>query len=348
MTETDLASGSDESFTAEEQAFMDAYERGEDAPAAAQSAPQAPVEPVPGAEPAAQAAPAGEAPGDVVDPDAPDADDPEKNRGRFVRHGAFHKEREGRKAERARAEAAETALNEMREKFARGDERLRVLNEAFQGRQAASAQPAAEAPKVPTPEEDIFGAYHALKAEFDALKGGVNQQTEAQRVEREQREVLTDYQTDARRFMAAEPTFGEAYNHLVQSRAQELALAGVPQDKVLAEVAREELEIAAACRRAGVSPAERIFAMAKIRGFVAKAPEPAAPATPAASAETATQKAERIAAGQAGPGKSLSAAGGAPAGEVTLETLAGMSEKDFEAFANKNPDKLARLMGAAA
>ena len=65
-------------------------------------------------------------------------------------------------------------------------------------------------------------------------------------------------------------------------------------------------------------------------------------------AETPAQKVERVAAGQAGPGKSLSAAGGAPAGEVTFEMLAAMSEKDFEAFATKNPEKLARLMGAEA
>ena len=61
-----------------------------------------------------------------------------------------------------------------------------------------------------------------------------------------------------------------------------------------------------------------------------------------------TALAVSVAAGQAGPGKSLSAAGGAPAGEVTLEMLGSMSEAEFEAFAAKNPRKLARLMGEEA
>ena len=85
--------------------------------------------PAPAAAPEGTAAPApaGEAaaPGEVVDPDAEDADDPEKNRGRFVRHGAFHKEREARKA-------AQRDLAALQERFARGDERLRILSEAMQ------------------------------------------------------------------------------------------------------------------------------------------------------------------------------------------------------------------------
>ena len=91
-TETDFAGtiDSDDAFSPEEQAAWDAMRSGEAAPE-----PQAAAEPAPAPEPAAEAA----APGEVVDPDAPDADDAEKNRGRFVRHGAFHKEREARKTE---------------------------------------------------------------------------------------------------------------------------------------------------------------------------------------------------------------------------------------------------------
>ena len=60
---------------------------------------------------------------------------------------------------------------------------------------------------------------------------------------------------------------------------------------------------------------------------------------------TPAERQARLAAGQAAS-KSLSGAGGGPAGEITLEMLATMSEADFEKFAAKNPGKLEALMGA--
>ena len=81
--------------------------------------------------------------------------------------------------------------------------------------------------------------------------------------------------------------------------------------------------------------------LAKLRGF---APKFAEPATPAAPAETASEKAARIAKGQAAS-LSLSSAGGAPAGEITLEMLASMSEADFAKMEKANPARVRALMG---
>lgn len=338
MDDNDFAptSGSDEAFTPEEQAAMDAYERGEEGPSVAPAAVEAPVGEPAGGEPAAAAPEA--APGEVVDPET-DAATADENKGKFVRHGAFHQERERRKA-------VEKELTDLREKFARGDERLRVITEAMQARPATQQEPAAEPPKAIDPKEDIFGAYEQLKAELAELKGGVQQETARQRQEREVGEVIRDYQSDLNRFVQAEPTFADAFRYVMQSRSAEYAALGVPEAQIRQALQQDELQVAIQARQAGVSPAERIFQIAKARGFAPKAAESAPAAAPAAPAETPAQKAERVAAGQAGPGKSLSAAGGAPAGEVTFEMLAAMNEADFEKFATKNPEKLARLMGA--
>ena len=338
MDDNDFAtSGSAEGFTPEEQAAFDAYERGEDAPSSAPAAPAAPEGAPVGGEAAAPAAAPEAAPGEVVDPEA-DAGSPDDNKGKFVRHGAFHQERERRKA-------VEKELTELREKYARGDERLRLLNEAMQARQPGAAQP--EAPVAPpNPDEDIFGYVQALKAELDALKGGVQQETARQRQEREVGAVINDYKADLNRFASTEPTFADAFNHVMRSREAEYAALGVAPDQIKAALAQDELQIAISARQQGVSPAERIFQIAKARGFASKAAEPAPAAAAPAPAETPAEKAARVTAGQAGPGRSLSAAGGAPAGEVTFEMLAAMNERDFEAFATKNPEKLARLMGA--
>ncbi|MET3483122.1 hypothetical protein [Methylobacterium sp. 1973] len=335
MDDNDFASTDNaEGFTPEERAAFDAYERGEDAPSSAAAAPAPEVAPAGGdvAAPGAAAAPAAEVPGSEIDPESQARDE----KGKFVPHGAFHEERERRKA-------VEKELNDLREKYARGDERLRVITEAMQARQQpAAAQP--ETPAAPpSPDEDIFGYAKHLEKQIEDLRNGVQQETARQRQEREAGEVVRDYHTDLNRFAQSEPTFADAFRHVMQSRAAEYAALGVPQDQIAQALANDEFQVAMQARQAGVSPAERIFQIAKARGFTPKAAEPAPAPAPA---ETAAQKVERVAAGQAGPGKSLSAAGGAPAGEVTFEMLAAMSEKDFEAFATKNPEKLARLMGA--
>lgn len=336
-----------DAFTAEEQAMFDAYERGEDDPAAPAGGGEA--APVPDAAPAAPeaaaAAPGAAAPGDVVDPEGEEGS-PEENKGKFVRHGAFHQERERRKS-------VERELSELREKYARGDERLRLLSEAMTRAPqapAAAAQPAPEPEAVPDPNEDIFGYVKHLEKKLAEAVSGTQQVTEAQkrqaeeaRAAEEERTIVGSYRQDIERYAATEPAFVEAYRHLVQGRVAELKLYGLSDADAIKQANADELAFVRAAVQRGVSPAEQAFALAKARGFVAKAPEPAAP--PAPAAETPQERQTRLAAGQAAS-KSLSGAGGGPAGEITLEMLANMSEADFEAFATKNPRKVEALMGA--
>lgn len=337
MTETDFAtSGSDDAFTPEEQAAFDAYASGGEPTPSPE-----PAAPAPGApEPAAAAAP-----GEVVDPDEEGAEDAEANKGRFVRHGAFHKERVQRKE-------AQRALAELQERFARGDERLRMLTQAMQAAPqapAAPAQPAPEPEKAPDPNEDIFGYVQHLEKQLAEVRNGHKEMTEAQKQQAEQaraaeeeRTIVGAYRQDIERYAAAEPAFGDAYTYLVQGRVAELKLYGLTDQQAVAQANADELAFVRSAVQRGVSPAEQAFALAKARGFVPKAPEPAA--APAAPAETPAERQARLAAGQA-TAKSLSAASGGPAGEVTMEMLASMSESDFEAFVAKNPAKARALMG---
>lgn len=350
----DANSGGDDAFTAEEQAAFDAYASGAEAPAA----PVGGGEPAPGGaaapEAAAAAPPApaasGEAaaPGDVVDPDAEDGS-PEENKGKFVRHGAFHQERERRKN-------AERQLAELQERYARGDERLKLLTQAMQagpqGQQAAQPAAAAEPEPVPDPNQDIFGYVQHLEKRLAEVASGQQQMTEAQKQQaeadretQERNSVVSAFQRDHARLVQAEPTYGDAYAYLIHGRVAELKMFGLNDQEAIAQANADELSFVRACFARNVSPAEQAFALAKSRGFTPKASEPAAPA--AAPAETAAERQTRLAAGQAAS-KSLSSAGGAPAGEVTLEMLASMSESEFEAFQAKNPGKVARLMGEAA
>lgn len=350
---SDHASGSNEAgFTAEEQAAFEAYAAGGDIPApsdaepadsgdttvAAVDAPNA-VTPVSGSANAVAGAP-----GDVVDPESDESDDVEANKGRFVRHGAFHKERERRKA-------AEARFTELSERFARGDERLRLLTEAMQRPAQAQAAAVAEPEQAPDPNTDIFGYVQHLERKLAEVASGQQRVTEAQakaaeehRAAGERSAIVGYYQNDIRQAVTADPSVGDAYNHLFQGRIAELMHFGMARDQATEAVRGEEFEMVRAAIQRNQSPAAVIVHLAKGRGFVPRSADKGA-TPPPANSETPAERGARIAAGQAAS-KSLSAAGGAPAGEVTLEQLAAMSEADFEKFAAANPRKLAALMGA--
>jgi hypothetical protein len=340
MTDTDLAiGGGDDAFTPEEQAAFEAYERGEEAPASDGLPP-------PAAEPAPAAAEPPASDPETAEPEGAPEAQPRDEKGKFVPHGALHEERERRKA-------VEKERDELRERFARGDERLRILSEAMQ-RPATPAQPVAEPEpvKVPDPAEDIFGYAKHLEQQIEALRTGQTQLTETQKKAEETRqaeaarnEVIGFYQQDLRAAIQADASVSDAYEHLFAGRVAELTLFGMDQKAAIEAVREEEFSLAQTARQRGQSPAAMIAALAKSRGFSPKAPEPAPAAAPAVPAETAAERAARAAAGQAGPGRSLSAAGGQPAGEITLETLSSMSEADFEKLMASNPARIRALMG---
>lgn len=339
MTDTDLAiGGGEDAFTPEEQAAFEAYERGEETPASDGLTP-------PAAEPAPAAAEPPAADPETGEPEAAPEAQPRDEKGKFVPHGALHEERERRKA-------VEKERDELRERFARGDERLRILSEAMQ-RPATPTQPAAapEPVKVPDPNEDIFGYAKHLEQQIEALRTGQTQLTESQKKAEETRqaeaawnEVIGFYQQDLRTAIQADASVADAYEHLFAGRVAELTLFGMAQKDAIEAVREEEFNLAQTARQRGQSPAAIIAALAKSRGFAPKAPEPA-PAPAVAPVEIAAERVARAAAGQAGPGRSLSAAGGQPAGEITLETLSSMSEADFEKLMAANPARIRALMG---
>ncbi|WP_331316522.1 hypothetical protein [Methylobacterium mesophilicum] len=281
MTDTDLAiGGGEDAFTPEEQAAFEAYERGDETPASAGLTP-------PAAEPAPVAAEPPAADPEAGEPEAAPEAQPRDEKGKFVPHGALHEERERRKA-------VEKERDELRERFARGDERLRILSEAMQ-RPATPAQPAAapEPVKVPDPAEDIFGYAKHLEQQIEALRTGQTQLTESQKKAEETRqaeaarnEVIGFYQQDLRAAIQADASVADAYEHLFAGRVAELTLFGMDQKAAIEAVREEEFNLAQTARQRGQSPAAMIAALAKSRGFAPKAPEPA-PARAAAPEETA-------------------------------------------------------------
>jgi len=123
--------------------------------------------------------------------------------------------------------------------------------------------------------------------------------------------------------------FGEAYQFLLQGRDAELQAYGVadPAERVRL-ISEEERGLVQRAIKDGVSPSERVYNLAKARGYAKKEPKP--------EPEKTTEQIDTIARGQAAA-KTLSSAGGSPAEVLNAEALANMSEEEFEAWMAKTP-----------
>ena len=268
------------------------------------------------------------------------------------------------KEARQRAKDAEAELQKYRENYTRVDERLKMLSEAVsQPEPSPAATP--EEPETPIdPEQDIFGAYKQqqkqlakLNETIEALRTGQTEMREQTETERQTAALVSTYKQDAAAFTQKTPDFNEAYNFLLAKRGQQLAGLGYGEAEVATMLYNEEMSLASRALGMRKSPAEFIYNLASSMGYSKAAPAaPAAAPVPSATAPAAaaapasvTAEIDRIKKGQESS-RSLSTGGGAAGEEVSLELLANMPQKEFEAFMNKpgNRERVEAAMGRRA
>lgn len=256
-----------------------------------------------------------------------------KNPGKWIRHGAFHQERERRKA-------AEAKLIEATTGQARLDERLKLLSEAVSTKQE-SKEPAAP----PNPEEDIFGTAKYLVEGFQSLQKRLDESKTVQERQNAQSQLASFYQADATRFSQQNTDYAEASTHLYNARTSELKMLGYDDSSIQNTLGAEFgqlLQIAATNKR---SPAEMVYELAKTRGYAKKAPTNGA--TPAQDKKVETEaKIDAIAKAQSAS-KSLSGTGGGTADSLT--DLKNMSQHEFNVLyqnIRNDPAKLREYFGS--
>ena len=274
--------------------------------------------------------------------EAPEAADPT----RTVPHQALHAEREKRKAAEAKVAAAEQKAAVEAAKFA---ERFQMLAAAVQATQPAPQAPApAEIPDVNTDPIGHFKALYeqtqkAVKEQSAILTGFQEQQKQA----REVSELRAWGTQQEQAFMAQEPSYVAAMDHLKQSRHAELEAVGItdPAQRE-ALIMQDVTQIAQAARQQGVNYAERLYNVALKRGFQKATETPAIPALDAAPpALDAIQRAQR----GRDSATTISAAGTAAPVALSPERIASMSDAQFSAYISKikgDPAALRNLMGA--
>lgn len=232
----------------------------------------------------------------------------EKEPDRFVPLAALHKEREERQ---------------------RLAQDFQNLTQAFQAFQQQLQQPQQHEqqpdPLDIDPNQEPFELINNLRNE-------VVQWRQARQAEQETTQIKSAYLGTIQQAVGADPTFKDAYRHLVQSRLNELTSMGVPPHQANETIKQEELNLARTSFTNGRNPADVIMGYAKARGFAPKQPEPA----PTPPAEQVQQQAAKAAAAT-----SISAGGKPPKNDLALADIANLSGAAFDAAW----DKIARNAG---
>lgn len=265
--------------------------------------------------------------------------DPKTNRFvKLVPHHALH-------SARAQHKKTKAELEKLRIEMARGNERLAILNEAFNGngsndgnQEPKQVNPLEESDIDPT--KDIFGAFDQLRRRnaFQAEQfNSSNQRSET----REAMGVLRNrYIGDVATFKQKTPDFMDAYAHLVNGRLAELKMYGYENAAEIKRIIeQEETQIVARALQGGSSPAEFIYNVAKSRGYVPKT------AIDVVQQNSAAEKVRQIEHGQKAA-QTLSNVGGQAAPTLTFETLARMTDEEFDAATSGMTAKqIERMLG---
>lgn len=124
----------------------------------------------------------------------------------------------------------------------------------------------------PDPSEDPIGAMEWLIKSQQQFEQRTQQERQMQMEQARQaqfaHQVQQAYVAQANQFSQQQPDFNNAYQHLVKSRMSELMATGMPQEQAVEALNREEMALAAQSLQQGINPAQRIYEMAKYRGYV--------------------------------------------------------------------------------
>lgn len=257
---------------------------------------------------------------------------------------------------------------------AKAEERLALIVEAINTKQAEAAKPApvvAEAPVIPDPEEDPIGYMKYQATEIQRLNDRLSKGETQTQQSHQEKEVTDFYMTDAKTFAAQQPDFGPAYQDLMIKRMALYAVNEFGKDvysndagdkltpteiaKINKLVAQEEQQVVMAAINQKQSPAQRIYKLALANGYrpappqaaaqvTGKSPSTAAAPAPAA-APTVSDALKNIRAGKEASA-SLSDAGGSPGSNLDVNQLLKMGDDEFGAMLDSLPaHQLDALMG---
>lgn len=238
-------------------------------------------------------------------------DPSEKN----VPHGAFHEERQKRKA-------AEQELNQLRQNQAVIADRYNQLWQAVNQQQQ---------PQIPSEDVDPL-TNHRVRL---AMAERAQQQLAAELQARRQQDAASQQEQAFRAhvsglevaFVKEKPDYPQALQFARERRAQELEALGYPPEEIPTRLQNDAMAIAWDALRQGRNPAAAIYAAAEVMGYKRKEVQ-------------GQQKIETL---QKGTQAAKTLGNGQPAGVPTPEQIADMSDIEFAEFKAKLAKKGQRI-----
>lgn len=235
--------------------------------------------------------------------------------------------------ERERRKQAEIELREIRENYARLEERTNLLLKRVEPKPDTPAPP-------PNFEDDVFAAANYDRDRLNKLENMASQFETQQQQQQQMQQLVSAYRADAEAFKTSNPDFMDAYNTYRNARWKEYETLGFQAAQIAQAMEQEELNLAYSAFQNRRSPSQTIYEMAKLRGYQAKQ----APSQP----RDGVNEVQRIARA-ADAAASLSAAGGgavAGNGKIDVKTLASMSASEFSKwYAKYGEEGLAKAHG---
>lgn len=223
---------------------------------------------------------------------------------------AMQEERERRKELQRQNQDMQNRLQQMEGRFQMVLERLNP--------QLTQQQQVQE----PSFDEDPIGAIkyeqERMKQYLQAIDATEKQKAYIAQEQQVFNNFLNKYHEDAMSFAKGNNDFKDAYSHLIQSRMDEYKAAGYSQKEAASLINEDEMAIALKAYQDGVNPAQRVYELARIRGYQKRSSE----------GQKQMQQFENLKNGS----MSLNNTGSSvnSNSKITLETLAHMNDKDFE------------------
>lgn len=227
---------------------------------------------------------------------------------------------------------------EMRQRQQQMEEQIRIGNERLQQLAAAMQQRLQPQPEIPAFEVDPAANLHTRLQQTEAVLAQQRQvmlhQQQLQAEEAARQAAIQDLKRDVAQqeaeYTQQAPDYLKALEHLQKAEIQALMAIGAPQHEAVATVQRNFGAMAWELRQRGQSVPERVYALAKARGYNPQA--------------VTTQ--QRMQTTQRGVAASRSLGnGGAVTNNLSLETLANLPADEFATLVSD--DKAWRkLMGA--
>jgi len=172
-------------------------------------------------------------------------------------------------------------------------------------------------PQIPSVDESPVEHFTARMAQLEQI--ALHQQ-QTQQQSQLLNQVMNAYSASATQFKQTTPDFTDAYNYLLEGRANQYAEAGYSKQDAEAMVKREEFSVITNAMQMGGNPAAFIYNLALANGYTKKE----------AKAEQ-DKSLEMIEKGMKA-NKSLGTAPGKGADNMTLEALSQMGDEEFDKY----------------